>query len=75
MLPGFWGLVGAVSTKGGPLASGQGAGEQGKACWKGSLRQMPGGALGKKSSCSAYAMELGQESSHAASHWAAFSGC
>lgn len=74
MLPGFWGLV-AVSTKRGPLAPGQGAGEQGKACRKGSPHWMPGGVLGKKSSCSAYAMELGQESSHTASHWAAFSGC
>lgn len=75
MLPGFWGLVGAISIKRGPLAPRQGAGEQGKACRKGSPSQTPDGALGKKSSCSAYAVELGQESSHAASHRAAFSGC
>lgn len=75
MLPGFWGLLVDVGTKRGPLAPGQGAGEQRKACRKGSPHWMPGGVLGKKSSCSAYTMELGQESSHTASHWAALSGC
>lgn len=75
MLPGFWGLVGAVGTKKGPLTPGQAGGEQGKAFWKGSPLRTPGGALGKKSSCSAYAVEPGQESSHATSHRADFSGC
>lgn len=75
MLPGFWGFIGAVSTKRGHFAPWQGTGEQGKACRKGSPHWTPGGVLGKKSSCSAYAVELGQESSHAVSHRAAFSGC
>lgn len=73
--PGFWGLVGAIGSKRGPLVPRWGAGERGKAYWKGSPRRMPGGALGKKSSCSAYAVEPGQESSHATSHRADFSGC
>lgn len=75
MLPGFSGLEGPIETERGPLAAGQGAGEQGKACWKGSLCWLPGVVLGKKSLWSAYALELGQESSHVASHWAVFSGC
>lgn len=75
MLPGFCGLVGLMETERGPLAAGQGAGEQGKACSKESLCWLPAGVLGKKSLWSAYALELGQESSHVASHWAVFSGC
>lgn len=75
MLPGFCGLIGLSETERGPVAAGQGAREQGKACCKGSLCWLPGGVLGKKSLWSAYAWELGQESSHITSHWAVFSGC
>lgn len=75
VLPGFWGLVGDVGTKRGSLAPRQGAREKGKPAGRGSLHWMPAGVLGKKSSCSAYAVETGQESSHATSHWADFSGC